>query len=63
MLFWIAGSFAILLGAMIAGNAELQLGVSAGGFVMAILLAFVLILLGGLLWISVATAMKKIHEG
>jgi NhaP-type Na+/H+ or K+/H+ antiporter len=60
--FWIGGSFLILLGAMISGNAEIQLGVSQGGFAVAILLAFMLIMLGGLLWISVATAMKKIHE-
>lgn len=56
--FWILGALCILLGAMIAGNAEKSLGTGDSAFFTALLVAFVLMLLGGILWISVAVGTK-----
>ena len=58
--FWILGSVCITFGAMIAGHLEKTLGVSDLSFAFALMIAFVLFLVGGLLWISVATAVKEI---
>ena len=62
MAFWIIGALMILLGSMIAGRVEMGLGVSDAGFFFALLIALVLFLLGGLLWISVAIATKTSKE-
>jgi hypothetical protein len=61
--FWIIGSFSILIGAMIAGNVERTLGTDETSFAAAVFIALILILLGGLLWITVAVAAKKIGFG
>jgi len=63
VLFWIIGSLSILIGAMIAGNVEKSLGTDDMSFTAAVFIAFILILLGGLLWITVAVAAKKIGLG
>jgi len=47
---------------MISGHLEKGLGVSDLSFSFALLISFVLFLLGGLLWISVAVAVKKVSE-
>lgn len=60
--FWIVGALAIFLGSMIAGKLEVTLGTSDLGLLVAALVAFVLFLLGGLLWISVALAVKETNE-
>ena len=60
--FWIVGALAIFLGSMIAGKLEVTLGTSDLGLLVAALVAFVLFLLGGLLWISVAIAVKETNE-
>lgn len=60
--FWVLGTVCILLGSMISGHLEKGLGVSDLSFSFALLIAFVLFLLGGLLWISVAIAVKKVSE-
>lgn len=60
--FWIIGALAIFLGSMIAGKLEVTLGTSDLGLLVAALVAFVLFLLGGLLWISVALAVKETNE-
>ena len=63
VLFWIIGSFSILIGAMIAGNVERTLGTDDQSFAAAVFIAFILILLGGLMWITVAVAAKKFGLG
>jgi hypothetical protein len=60
VLFWIIGSLSILIGSMIAGNVEKSLGTDDTSIGAAIFIAFILIMLGGLLWITVAVAAKKI---
>lgn len=60
--FWILGSALIFLGSMIAGHLEKTLGVSDTGYLLALLVAFILFLAGGLLWISTAVAVKEISE-
>lgn len=60
--FWIVGALAIFIGSMIAGRLEVTLGTSDLGLLVAALVAFVLFLLGGLLWISVALAVKETNE-
>ena len=57
-LFWVLGTICILFGSMIAGHLEKGLGVDELSYLLALLIAFVLILLGGLLWISVAIAVR-----
>lgn len=60
--FWIVGALAIFFGSMIAGKLEVMLGTSDLGLIIAFLVALVLFLLGGLLWISVAIAVKETSE-
>jgi uncharacterized membrane protein len=60
--FWVLGTACILFGSMIAGHLEKGLGVTDLGFSLALLISFVLFLVGGLLWISVAVAIKEIGE-
>jgi len=60
--FWVIGTICMLLGSMIAGNVEKTTGVSESGFWTALLIAFLLFLVGGLLWISVATAAKTLLD-
>lgn len=62
VLFWILGAVCISIGSMIAGNIGGGLGADYGGSVVAIMISFVLFLLGGLLWISVAIAAKTVRE-
>lgn len=58
---WVLGAICLLFGSIIAG------GLGAGNFndagaSLALLIAFVLFLLGGLLWISVSVATKTLAE-
>ena len=62
MVFWLFGALSLLIGSMIAGNLQLGLGVSTSGFFVALLIAFVFFLVGGLLWIIAGTGAKKIGE-
>jgi|YelNatPaOPRAMG01_1025707.scaffolds.fasta_scaffold363931_2 NADH:ubiquinone oxidoreductase subunit 6 (subunit J) len=59
MLSWIAGSVLILAAVWIIENLKFDFGVSIISYILAVLIAFVLILAGGLLWISVAVATKR----
>ncbi len=59
---WVIGAFFFLLASMIAGNTHPGLGVDASGIAIALLVAFVLFLLAGIMWISVAVASKHPHE-
>jgi hypothetical protein len=61
VLFWIIGSLSILIGAIIAGNVEKTLGTDDTSMGAAMFIAFILIMLGGLLWITVAVAAKKVN--
>jgi hypothetical protein len=49
---WILGSLTLFMGAMIAGNVEYIEGTTDFSFAVAVLLAFLLILVSGLFWIS-----------
>lgn len=60
--FWILGTFCVLFGSMIAGHLEKTLGVTELGYFLALLISFVLFLIGGLLWISVAIAVREARE-
>jgi len=62
VLFWILGAVCISIGAIIAGHIDGELGTDYGVSVVAIMISFVLFLLGGLLWISVAIAAKTVRE-
>ncbi len=56
---WVLGGLCILIGAMIAGNLDNDLGVTNTGFALALVLSFILILLGGLMWIAVSISIKR----
>lgn len=60
--FWIVGALALFFGSMIAGKLESTLGTDDLGLLIAFLVSIVLFLLGGLLWISVAIAVKETSE-
>lgn len=61
-LFWVVGAVFILFGSMIAGSLQKTIGVTDISYALAILIAFVFFLIGGLLWISVSFAIKSISE-
>ena len=56
---WIFGGVLLSIGVWIMGHVEVNVGVSEIAYIMATIGAFILILLGGLVWISVATATSK----
>lgn len=56
---WISGGILISAAAWILGHASETIGVSDIGYIMAVFLAFILILIGGLAWINVASATSK----
>ena len=58
VLLWVLGTVCIMFGSMIAGRLEKTIGVTDAGYLFAFTVSFVLILLGGLLWIAVAAAVK-----
>ena len=58
VLLWISGSIAIFIGSMIAGRLDFGLGVNEPGFLLALVISLMFFLMGGLLWISVALAVK-----
>lgn len=51
---WILGALVLLVGSMIAGNLEWVEGTTQASFVLSVIIAFVLILVAGMLWISAA---------
>lgn len=58
--FWILGTISIFLGVRIVGTVEKStLGVTPLRYYLALIISFVLILIGGLLWISVAGAVRE----
>ena len=57
---WVIGAALITIGALIAGQARPDvLGATMTSFGMALLVAFIFILLGGLFWITVAGVIHK----
>ena len=56
---WIFGGILITISAWILGHIDQTVGVSPVSYGLALFVAFVLILIGGLSWISVATATAK----
>ncbi len=56
--FWILGGILLFLALWILGNLRPGLGVSEGTYVIMLALSLVLILLGGLCWISVSVATR-----
>ena len=53
--FWVLGAVALVLGSMTAGEAQNYQGLNAA---IRILVSLMLFLVGGMFWISVATAIK-----
>ncbi len=51
---WIIGALLITFGALLLGNVEWVEGTTQFGFIVSIVLAFLLVLLGGMFWISAA---------
>lgn len=57
--FWLIGTLAIFLGARTAGQVDrAAIGVSTTNYYIALGAAFFLIMIGGLMWISVAGAIR-----
>ena len=55
---WIVGGFFLLSGAWIINNLEFNIGVSDFQYYLALVIAFILFLMAGLCWISVAVATR-----
>jgi len=59
--FWIIGAICIFIGSLIAGSVETSvLGTTTISVAMTYIVAFVLILIGGMFWIS--TAIIQVEE-
>jgi hypothetical protein len=56
---WALGSMLLLAGTWIMSNLELTIGVTSVSYAIALLASFVLYLLAGICWISVAVATKS----
>jgi hypothetical protein len=57
--FWILGAILIMISSWILGNVEQTSGTSPVSYVLAVFIAFVLVLAGGLAWITVASTVAK----
>ncbi len=57
---WIAGGIFLLLGSWIVQNLRLDVGVSYLSYGFAMAIAFLLFLVAGLCWISVAVATRRL---
>lgn len=62
IVFWLIGTVCIFFGALIAGSVEPVVGSTAVSITMAYALAFILILLGGMFWISTAILQTEEEE-
>ncbi len=60
VLAWIVGGLFLLGGVWITQNLELNVGVTEFQYALALVIAFILMLIAGLCWISVAVATR--HE-
>ena len=59
IIFWLIGTTCIFFGAMIAGSVEPVVGSSAVSMTMAYGLSFILIMIGGMFWISTAVMHRQ----
>ena len=59
---WVIAGFIFLIASMIAGNLHPGLGVNDTGLALGMIVALFLFLVGGLIWISIAVAVKKTHD-
>lgn len=58
--FWIIGSICVFFGALIAGTVRPEaLGATTGSIIMAYIISFILILIGGMFWITVAVMREE----
>ncbi|MEM7820994.1 MAG: hypothetical protein QW751_02220 [Candidatus Aenigmatarchaeota archaeon] len=58
--FWIIGSLCVFFGALIAGSVQPEaLGATAESVVLAYIISFILILIGGMFWITVAVIREE----
>lgn len=56
IIFWVLGAIFVFLGSMLAGAVDpFALGATLSGVVISYIIAFVLILIGGMFWISAAS--------
>ncbi len=62
IIFWLIGTTCIFFGALIAGSVEPVVGSTTVSIVMAYSLAFILIMLGGMFWISTAILQTEEEE-
>lgn len=62
IVFWILGAAMLTLGMLVVSNLEMTLGVSPFSYAVALFIAFVMFMLAGLCWISVAVATKHHHS-
>ncbi len=62
VVFWVLGAVCALVASMISANCEMDMGTTTSGFALALMISFVLYLVTGLLWISVAVAIKELEE-
>jgi len=62
LVFWLIGTICIFFGALIAGSVEPVVGSTTVSIVMAYSLAFILVLLGGMFWISTAILQTQEEE-
>ncbi|HIQ49752.1 MAG TPA: hypothetical protein EYH56_01005 [Nanoarchaeota archaeon] len=61
--FWIIGSIFVFLGSLIAGAVDpYVLGATSTGVIISYVIAFVLILIGGMFWISAASYLMEEEE-
>jgi hypothetical protein len=60
--FWFFGALCVLFASMIAGKLELMPGVTEMGYLIALIVSLILVMVGGLLWIAVAIAAKRGEE-
>jgi hypothetical protein len=59
VLAWIIGALFLLGGVWIVQNLELNAGVGEFQYALALIIAFILFLIAGLAWISVAVATRQ----
>jgi hypothetical protein len=58
--FWIIGSLCVFFGALIAGSVKPEvLGATTESVILAYIIAFILILIGGMFWITVAVMREE----
>ena len=61
LVFWMVGAVCIFFGALIAGNIEPEvLGASNASVILSFIVSFILILVGGMFWIT--TAVVHVEE-